>query len=440
MHKKKNFNFSGAAEMSYAYFHTAFMGAIRSIDDIGLAVVSDGVGWTHGGIRGTIRMKDKIIRSKGAVFENKYSNWKRKWSGWEKDLFHMASRGTDWRRILSKQDRLNYKYWQECYFLDTIDNFADEINGKVLAGMLRAGIEEKYLSELISPEELTHAQIINRDIARLKEGRSNRKYFLRKRWHMHANWNGGELLDDKLLARDLREKIIPINLAKRRQLHRVWGKKLDAKTLDLVRVIRVVSLWREDRKAFMQMLTLAAKRAVELMAAETGHKYDDLIWATTQELLKEKIDIALFRHRHNASVLIAQKGGKKSEIIIGASAQKYIKEFIQSEKPKQLKGTIASPGHIQGRAKVIIKKGEFDNFKKGDILVTTMTRPEFLPLMKKARAVVTDEGGLTCHAAIVSRELNLPCIVGTKYATRVLKDGDLIEIDAIKGVVRIIGK
>ena len=66
--------------------------------------------------------------------------------------------------------------------------------------------------------------------------------------------------------------------------------------------------------------------------------------------------------------------------------------------------------------------------------------PEYVPLMKKAAAIVTDEGGITCHAAIVSRELNKPCIIGVKIATKVLKDGDLIEVDAEKGVVKVIKK
>jgi pyruvate, water dikinase len=74
----------------------------------------------------------------------------------------------------------------------------------------------------------------------------------------------------------------------------------------------------------------------------------------------------------------------------------------------------------------------------GDVLVTGMTRPEFVPLMKLASAIVTDEGGITCHAAIVSRELGKPCVIGTKNATKVLRDGMLIEVDAEKGIVRII--
>jgi len=67
-----------------------------------------------------------------------------------------------------------------------------------------------------------------------------------------------------------------------------------------------------------------------------------------------------------------------------------------------------------------------------------MTVPDFLPAMKKAKAIVTDEGGLTCHAAIVSRELSIPCIIGTRIATKVLKDGDLVEVDSNEGKIRIL--
>jgi pyruvate,water dikinase len=89
---------------------------------------------------------------------------------------------------------------------------------------------------------------------------------------------------------------------------------------------------------------------------------------------------------------------------------------------------------------VISKVEDFARFQKGDILVTAMTRPEFVPLMQKAGAVITDEGGLTCHAAIVSRELGVPCIVGTELATRVLKDNMTVKVDAKKGIITIIKK
>ena len=69
-----------------------------------------------------------------------------------------------------------------------------------------------------------------------------------------------------------------------------------------------------------------------------------------------------------------------------------------------------------------------------------MTRVEFVPMMRKAKAIITDEGGIACHAAIVSRELGVPCVIGTKIATNVLKSGDLVEVDIEEGIVRILKK
>ena len=103
---------------------------------------------------------------------------------------------------------------------------------------------------------------------------------------------------------------------------------------------------------------------------------------------------------------------------------------------KDIKGRPAYQGHASGKVKIINSIKEFSKMKQGDVLVSIMTRPEMLPVMRRASAIVTDEGGLTCHAAIVSRELKIPCIVGTQIASAVLKDGDLVEVDANKGIVR----
>jgi pyruvate,water dikinase len=104
-----------------------------------------------------------------------------------------------------------------------------------------------------------------------------------------------------------------------------------------------------------------------------------------------------------------------------------------------LKGLPASPGQGYGKAHVIRDPHDIDEFKDGEILVTEMTAPDWVPAMKKAQAIVTDSGGMTCHASIVSRELGIPCIVGTKSrgqaATEVLKDGEEITVDASNGVV-----
>ncbi len=105
-----------------------------------------------------------------------------------------------------------------------------------------------------------------------------------------------------------------------------------------------------------------------------------------------------------------------------------------------ISGMSAYKGLASGRARIVYNHSEINKVKKGDILIAPMTTPWYLPAMRKANAIVTDEGGVVCHAAIIARELKIPCIVGTKIATKVLNDGDLVEVDAERGIVRIIKK
>lgn len=149
---------------------------------------------------------------------------------------------------------------------------------------------------------------------------------------------------------------------------------------------------------------------------------------------------SILKDRFKASVLLFDDG--KLNIITGNDVNKIeyaIHEVIQHLGDNQqniLKGTIAFPGKVKGIARIVPDPFNPGKFNEGDILITGMTRPEFLPLMKKASAIVTDVGGMLCHAALVSRELRKPCIVGTKIATQMFKDGELIDVDANKGVVK----
>ncbi|MFH1111446.1 MAG: PEP-utilizing enzyme [Patescibacteria group bacterium] len=107
-----------------------------------------------------------------------------------------------------------------------------------------------------------------------------------------------------------------------------------------------------------------------------------------------------------------------------------------------LYGQVANPGYAKGTVRVIkeslsgISRKELNRMKKGEVLVTTSTSPDMMIAIKKAVAIITDVGGLLSHAAIVSRELEIPCVIGTQNATKVLKDGDVVEIDATRGMVR----
>lgn len=125
--------------------------------------------------------------------------------------------------------------------------------------------------------------------------------------------------------------------------------------------------------------------------------------------------------------------------------RKWIPDFFEEETARELSGMTASHGFWKGRARVIINAGikelleEAAAFAEGEILVTGMTQPNMVVLARKAGAIVTDEGGITSHAAVISREFGIPCVVGTRKATKAIKTGDLLEVDASnsKGIVKI---
>lgn len=135
---------------------------------------------------------------------------------------------------------------------------------------------------------------------------------------------------------------------------------------------------------------------------------------------------------------------KKKEFKLAEAYEKLIKKYEHFTKPpkskplekvKRIKGIVASKGEADGKVNVVLNPEATKKFEKGEILVTTMTSPKFTVFLKKTAAIVTDGGGTLCHAAIVAREMGIPCVVGTKIATKVLKDGDLVRVDANKGII-----
>ncbi len=109
---------------------------------------------------------------------------------------------------------------------------------------------------------------------------------------------------------------------------------------------------------------------------------------------------------------------------------------LSSVDADEVHGQVSFRGKVRGRVKVVRFAEETSKVEEGDILVAQMTFPGYLPAMRKAAAFVTDEGGITCHASIIAREMKKPCIVGTEIATQVFSDGDLVLVDAEKGIVR----
>jgi phosphoenolpyruvate synthase/pyruvate phosphate dikinase len=188
---------------------------------------------------------------------------------------------------------------------------------------------------------------------------------------------------------------------------------------------------------------------IDAVADKLGREKNELRFLNQKEIINlfhnPEIQYLKAKKRQQRFVIYSVRG--KVIELDDKNAYQIIKRFEKNiTETSELKGTVAHPGFVKGKARVILLN--YNNIKEqlkqiaqmheGEILVAETTSPEFTPALKKAKAVITNQGGLGSHAAIVSRELGIPCIVGTQTATAVIKTGDDLEVDANKGIVKII--
>lgn len=200
--------------------------------------------------------------------------------------------------------------------------------------------------------------------------------------------------------------------------------------------------WRDERKKAAMVFNGYYYKFAKEFSRRTGLPYVQIVFLTPTEVSESKLQFsAQFKKqlaaRSRQSAYYADRKGK-SVVLTGAGYRKFMRALAGAfgRQFKELKGQPVCQGKVVGLVKIVNLPADFKKFLKGNILVAPMTRPEYLPLIKIAAAIVTDEGGVTCHAAIISRELGIPCVIGTQVATEVLHDGDLVEVDANTGVVR----
>ncbi len=201
----------------------------------------------------------------------------------------------------------------------------------------------------------------------------------------------------------------------------------------IAELIRKLIYVRTEKKDSLNLFGYSIK----IMLQEVGKQLSisDPRYVTYWETLKCLENKSTFPEK----VVIERKRGydclyNGKEFIIRKS-EKYndVKEY---EHLTVLNGQTAYAGKVKGLCCVIKTKAELEKMQFGCVLITSYTSPQYVPAVSKSIALVTDEGGITSHAAIISREMKKPCVIGTKIATKVLKDGDLVEVDANKGVVR----
>ena len=217
----------------------------------------------------------------------------------------------------------------------------------------------------------------------------------------------------------------------------------------LVRFVQRLNLSRMEVKSCWAGTDFYIMPLMKEIAKRSSENADDLYkYYTVEEikaLLKEKkISYEDKRKRDDCFVLLWKNG--KKQFFSGKEAKKVAKEELDElyllEQKDEIKGLSANSGRCIGIARILNANNVEQTrkfrkiFKKGEILITQMTQPNIMDIASKAGAIVTDEGGILSHAAIISREFGVPCIVGTHFATRLIKNGDKIEVDANKGVVR----
>jgi phosphoenolpyruvate synthase/pyruvate phosphate dikinase len=230
-----------------------------------------------------------------------------------------------------------------------------------------------------------------------------------------------------------------INRQKKAQL--LKKNRLSPLLKTLITISEDFTWWQDERKRATYLNIDMGTKILSEMAKRTDYEMESLKFLLTAEIaewfLKKNISREELRQRMLKSVIIVTRDG--FETITGKKVDNVKKIIIGNKKKDEIqdiRGLSASTGRVIGKVKVVGSAREIDKIIEGDILVAVMTRPDYIAGMKKAAAVVTNEGGITCHAAIVSRELGIPCIIGTKIATQVLKDGDLVEVNANHGWVR----
>jgi phosphohistidine swiveling domain-containing protein len=240
-----------------------------------------------------------------------------------------------------------------------------------------------------------------------------------------------DLKEQKLTARKTQAIIKELNLDEKTKLMiktiKTWAFAANHfdETYNFI-VCGLWNFWKELQKRFNlsygQVVSMRGQEILELL--KTGE--------ISNSFKKELAD------RFEDHALILSDG--KIVVLSGESLKAYYKKEKAEEedysKIKELKGQSASPGLARGMVHLVLSIDEVPKVKKGEILVAAATAPSFVPAMERAAAIVTNEGGLLSHAAIVSRELGIPCVVGTKIGTKALRDGDKIEVDANKGIVR----
>lgn len=231
--------------------------------------------------------------------------------------------------------------------------------------------------------------------------------------------------------------------SEKRQQKEISLVDLSPEIRNVIQLLDVIIELREQRKTTWLKVSLDLKEWFRSITPIYSLSGDDLMWLTWEEqcqLADNRNDefLKIIQARREGYAVFYGYNGERSIILTGPEAETAINFFLQQVRSDELKGITACPGKVIGKIRNINNSQDFHTFMEGDILASSHTTPDYVPIMKKAKAILTERGGITSHAAIVSRELKVPCIVGIKGLFNNFQDGETVEVDATEGIVKII--
>lgn len=359
---------------------------------------------------------------------------------------------------ITELEKIVYDFWKNIYICDWFDPqgeelLRDEIN--------KTGIifDTYEISVLLRTTRLNYAQIERLEFLNLALIKNKRDKIFKKKFDQHIkkyfyidnSWESTKILGVKDFNNKLKDILTLQPEEIRMQINDIkmnWTKLQEG-------IYKKYHVPQSLKNVFYLFRTLAYLRDVRKEYTLLTNHYFDTLYTHLGRLLDipfSKFGVCLPSDLHGdlnnleknlderSDNFVELYGEGVSTFFYGSMAEKVHSALQKSftGEVSLLQGFAASPGKVRGVVRVVMGETHFGKFNEGEILVAPMTRPEYLPLMKKALAIITDEGGLTSHAAIIARELKVPCLIGTKNATKVLKDGDLVEINTNHNQLKII--
>lgn len=425
----------------------------------------------------------KVMNSKTLIAREKaWENIEQK----QRVLVSKMDKIADWNSLPDEEVAKWYKklvdifadFWAGAARMEQLDGCGEKLIGEYVK-QKQISIHQGEIDKLISPKKLSYLQELSIDIAHIANSVEKKKLVksfssikTKEQWEAHKkknplvgklvekvkqkyfwyrnSWGTVELLDELHFVREVK-KVLNNPAEKQyvkdlkqyeyyidrscREIYKKYNMTKD--DIRFFEFMAAMGDWRDERKVFVLIAIHYFIIMLKYFSKKSKIPISLLKEATAEEIINQNFSKENLKRRQKGCFCIYNK---KDEGIFhyGQEADKILKIVNGHIAGLDFRGNVACKGKVRGFAKIILNKKDFHKMKQGDILVAIMTRPEYVPLMKMAGAIVTDEGGIASHASIVSRELGVPCIVGTQQATSILKDGMEIEVNANHGLIKII--